>query len=253
MGVGVWERRGTETARAGGMWWGAPEPNRASSPLLFKCRATPLLESPVSSPCNARWGPRGSRKGSWMDTVLPEMWAIWTKLHSWYGCRARMPDRPVPPSAVGQKVDKAAGEANTPRARTSEGSAYSRRTPPLTWTLPSRTLPLLHKPRSMTRTPDPLFILNTLAPLDTFILLFLFNKSLSEAWGHTHCICCLLFPPQYTLTKITNTTLLFLPPFFMNWTQRFRLFLCTQKAYFSQIFFTCLSKTVFVSTSPLPR
>ncbi len=27
-----------------------------------------------------------------------------------------MPDRPVPPSAVGQKVDKAAGEANTPRA-----------------------------------------------------------------------------------------------------------------------------------------
>ncbi len=36
-------------------------------------------------------------------------------------------------------------------------TACGRRTPPLTWTLPSRTLPLLHKPRSTTRTPDPLF------------------------------------------------------------------------------------------------
>ncbi len=32
-----------------------------------------------------------------------------------------------------------------------------------------------------------------------------------------------------------------------------RLFLCTQKAYFSQILFTNLSKSVLVSTSPLPR
>ncbi len=31
-----------------------------------------------------------------------------------------------------------------------------------------------------------------------------------------------------------------------------RLFLCTQKAYFSQILFTNLSKSVLVSTSPLP-
>ncbi len=38
-GVGVWERRGAETARAGGMWRGTREPNRASSPPLFKCRA----------------------------------------------------------------------------------------------------------------------------------------------------------------------------------------------------------------------
>ncbi len=32
-----------------------------------------------------------------------------------------------------------------------------------------------------------------------------------------------------------------------------RLFLCTQKAYFSQILFTNLSKSVLVSTTPLPR
>ncbi len=32
-----------------------------------------------------------------------------------------------------------------------------------------------------------------------------------------------------------------------------RLFLCTQKAYFSQILFTNLFKSVLASTSPLPR
>ncbi len=48
-----------------------------------------------------------------------------------------------------------------------------------------------------TRTPDPLFILDTLFPLDTFIVLFLLNKSLSEAWRHTHCVCRLLLPPHW--------------------------------------------------------
>ncbi len=40
----------------------------------------------------------------------------------------------------------------------------------------------------------------------------------------------------------------------MSWTfskKDLRLFLCTQKAYFSQILFTNLSKYVLVSTSPL--
>ncbi len=32
-----------------------------------------------------------------------------------------------------------------------------------------------------------------------FILLFLLNKNLSEAWRHAHCVCRLLFPPQYTV------------------------------------------------------
>ncbi len=54
----------------------------------------------------------------------------------------------------------------------------------------------------------------------------------------------------YTLTKIINATLLFLPPFFMSWTQRSMTdLLCTQKAYFSQILFTNLSKSVLVSTA----
>ncbi len=32
-----------------------------------------------------------------------------------------------------------------------------------------------------------------------FILLFLLNKNLSEAWRHAHCVCRLLFSPQYTV------------------------------------------------------
>ncbi len=43
----------------------------------------------------------------------------------------------------------------------------------------------------------PPFILDTLFPLDTFIVLFLFNKSLSEAWRHTHCVCRVLLPSHW--------------------------------------------------------
>ncbi len=59
-------RRGTETARAGGEWWGTPEPNGASSPPLFKCRAR-LSSGDRSLPraVHARWCLRGSRKGAY--------------------------------------------------------------------------------------------------------------------------------------------------------------------------------------------
>ncbi len=76
------------------------------------------------------------------------------------GWRARMPGR-TPGSAAGPKEDEAADRSRRPRAPDPRGSACGHRTPPLTWTLPSRTLPLLHNPRSTTRTPDPLFILDT--------------------------------------------------------------------------------------------
>ncbi len=60
----------------------------------------------------------------------------------------------------------------------------------------------------------------------------------------------------YTLTKIINATLSFIapPPFFHELKLiNLRLFLCAQKAYFSQILFTNLSKSVLVSTSSLPE
>ncbi len=83
------------------------------------------------------------------------------------GCRA------VPLEAPrAQRRTKPLIEAAALASRTSEGSACGHRTPPLTWTLPSRTLPLLHNPRSTTRTPDPLFILDTSSPLDTLFYYF---------------------------------------------------------------------------------
>ncbi len=113
------------------------------------------------------------------------------------GWRARMPGR-IPPEAPRAKRRtkplKEAAEPRTPDPRGERVRPAGLR--PLTWTLPSWTLPLLHKSRSTTRTPDPLFILDTSSPLDT-ILLFLLNKSLSEAWRHTHCVCRLLLPPHW--------------------------------------------------------
>ncbi len=56
-----------------------------------------------------------------------------------------------------------------------------------------------------------------------------------------------------TLNKIINTTLLFCPHFLWAELKDLRLFLCTQNTYFSQILFTNMSKSVLVSTCPLPR
>ncbi len=50
-----------------------------------------------------------------------------------------------------------------------------------------------------------------------------------------------------TLNTIIYATLLFLPPLFMSWTQKYKTFLCTHKPYFSQILFTNLSKSVLVN------
>ncbi len=57
-----------------------------------------------------------------------------------------------------------------------------------------------------------------------------------------------------TLNKIINTTHPHFCPHF-SWAELkdLWLFLCTQKAYFSQILFTNLSKSVLESTSPLLR
>ncbi len=107
-----------------------------------------------------------------------------------------MPGRIIPGGAVGRRRMKPLQEAAAPRAPDPRGERV--RPPDSAPYLDPSFLntALLHNPRSTTRTPDPLFILDTSSPLDT-ILLFLFNKSLSEAWRHTHCVCHLLLPPQW--------------------------------------------------------
>ncbi len=53
--------------------------------------------------------------------------------------------------------------------------------------------------------------------------------------------------------KLWTKHFCFCPHFSWAELKDLRLFLCTQKAYLSQILFTNLSKSVLVSTSPLPR
>ncbi len=110
---------------------------------------------------------------SWVQVGCVEGAAA-APVHGW---RARMPGRIIPGGAVARRRTKPLQEAATLALRTREGSACGRRTPPLTWTLPSRTLPLLHNPRSTTRTPDPLFLLDTLSPLDTLFYYFCLIKA----------------------------------------------------------------------------
>ncbi len=76
----------------------------------------------------------------------------------------------------------------------------------------------------------------------------------STYWLHRYwCLIGTGFRYPNTLTKIINATLLFCPHFSWAELKDLRLFLCTQKAYFSQILFTNQSKSVLVSTSPLSR
>ncbi len=65
----------------------------------------------------------------------------------------------------------------------------------------------------------------------TYIYIYIYTYRLYNYKCHT-CFC-----PHFSWAELKDL----------------RLFLCTQKAYFSQILFTNLSKSVLVSTFPLPR
>ncbi len=151
----VCERGGAlKTARSGGVWWGTPEVNGASSPPLLYAECASPLETGLF-PVHARWCPRGPGRER-------RAWGP----HPWDGWRARMPGR-TPGSAAAQRRTKPLMEAAALAPRTQEGSACGHRTPPLPGPFLQKPLPLLHNPRSTTRTPDPLFLLDTSSPLDT--------------------------------------------------------------------------------------
>ncbi len=159
--------------------------------------STPLF------PVHAHWCPRGSRKGVMREQVP----------HPWHGWRARMPGHIIPGSDAGRRRTKPLKEAAAPRAPDPRGERVR----------PPDSAPYLDPSFQNTalpsRTPEhdedtrPPCLFWTLHPLWTLfyyfcsikfyyfitILLFLFNKSLSEAWRHTHCVCRLLLPPQYIL------------------------------------------------------
>ncbi len=102
----VCERGGAlKTSRSGGMWWGTPEVNGASSPPLLYAECASPRETGLF-PVHARWCPRGSRKGALREQVP----------HPWHGWRARMPGRIIPGGAVGRRRMKPLQEAAAPRA-----------------------------------------------------------------------------------------------------------------------------------------
>ncbi len=163
----------------------------------------PLLWRPVSSPCmhagvlvgpgRERWGIGCRRRRELPDPRSGR------GPHPRDGRRARMPGRLDPSSAaVDLEVDEAAGKAHRPsRPGPRRGARAAAGLRPL----PGPFLPE-HCPSFTTRAAQrghqiPPFILDTLFPLDTFIVLFLFNKSLSEAWRHTHCVCRSLLPSHW--------------------------------------------------------
>ncbi len=106
-----------------------PEVNGASSPPLLYAGCASPLETGLF-PVHARWCPRGSRKGA-LREQLPHPYTA-----DGPGCRAVSS-----PEGRGPEEEEPLEEAAALALRTREGSACGRRTPPLTWTLPSRTLP----------------------------------------------------------------------------------------------------------------
>ncbi len=112
------------------------------------------------------------------------------------GWRARMPGR-TPGSAAGPKEDEAADGSRHPRAPDPRGERVR---PPdsAPYLDPSfqNTAPPSQPAQHNEDTRSPVSF-GHFIPFGHFALLFLFNKSLSEAWRHAHCVCRLLLPPQY--------------------------------------------------------
>ncbi len=138
----------------------------------------PLLERPVSFPCmhagvlvgpgRERWGIERHRRHG-----LSDPWSGQVP-HLWDGCRARMP---------GHLIRRTKRLPIAPRTRWGAHAAAG------ICPLPGLVL-LEHRPsftNPTTRRGHQIHSLfwTLISPLDTLFLLFLLNKSLSEAWRHT--------------------------------------------------------------------
>ncbi len=136
--------------------------NGASSPPLLYAGCASPLETGLF-PVHARWCPCGSRKGalSLEDRPPPRETADGP------GCRAVALE-----ARRAHRRTKPLREAAASRPGPREGSAGGHQTPPLTWTLPSRTLPLLHIERYTTGTPDPPVYFGHFSPLWTLFFYY---------------------------------------------------------------------------------
>ncbi len=114
-----------------------------------------------------------------------------------HGWRARMPGRIIPGGAVARRRTKPLQEAAAPRAPDPRGERVR---PPdsAPYLDPSfqNTAPPSQPAQHNEDTRSPVSF-GHFIPFGHFVLLFLLNKSLSEAWRHTHCVCRLLVPPHW--------------------------------------------------------
>ncbi len=181
----VCERGGAlKTSRSGGVWWGTPEVNGASSPPVI-CRVR-LSSGDRSLPraCTlvSSWVQEGSVEGA---SAAPVTRLTGQDAGPYNPRRCR-----------GLKEDEAARRSRrTSRSGPERGACAAAGLRPL----PGPFLPE-HCPSFTTRAArrghQIPCLFWTLHPLWT-LFYYLFNKSLSEAWRHTHCVCRLLLPPQY--------------------------------------------------------
>ncbi len=181
-----------------------PEVNGASSPPLLYAGCASPLETGLF-PVHARWCPRGSRKGALRDRAPPKARAAGPAVRTRTAPARRPsgqdagPTRPIE-CCRGPRGGRSRWKSHRPsRPGPRRGARAAAGLRPL----PGPFLPE-HCPSFTTRAAQrghqiPPFILDTLFPLDTFIVLFLFNKSLSEAWRHNPL--CLSCAPPVTLVE----------------------------------------------------
>ncbi len=163
----VCERGGVlKTARSGGVCWGTPEVNGASSPPLLYAECASPRETGLF-PVHAHWCPRGSRKGALRDRMP----------HPWDGWRARMPGRIIPGSAAGRRRTKPLNKAAAPRSPDPRGErVWPPDFAPYLDPSFSNTAPPSRTPQHDEDTRSPVY-LDTLTPLDTLFLYFCWIKA----------------------------------------------------------------------------
>ncbi len=159
-----------------------PEVNGASSPPLLYAGCASPLETGLF-PVHARWCPRGSRKGALRDRCRRRRELAGPAVRTRTAPARRPsgqdagPTRPIEccrgPRGGREPLEKPPSLA----PRTSEGSACGRRTPPLTWTLPSKHCPSFTTRAAQRGHQIPPFILDTLFPLDTLLYYFCLIKA----------------------------------------------------------------------------
>ncbi len=184
-GVVVWEKRGAETARSGGVWWGTHL--KWMEPHHRRCYMRVRLSS-------------GDRSLPRACTLV----SSWSRRERWgSNCRTRT-------RLTGQDAGPVnPGKCSGPRGRRRRWRSRRPRAPDLRWerVRPPDSAPYLDPSFQNTAPPSQPAQHNEdtrspvsfghFIPFGHFILLFLLNKSLSEAWRHTHCVCRVLLPPQY--------------------------------------------------------